>query len=73
MNKFFKSILCLTVLAATLTGQDKNKSTSPASGLPPMIDRELIFGNPEIAAPRFLRMVNTSHSSSRGKTRAIST
>lgn len=49
MNKFFKSILCLTVLAATLTGQDKNKSTSAASGLPPVIDRELIFGNPEIA------------------------
>ena len=50
MNKFFKSILCLTVLAATLTGQDKNKSTPAASGLPPIIDRELIFGNPEIAA-----------------------
>ena len=50
MNKFFKSILCLTVLAATLTGQDKNKSTSAATGLPPIIDRELIFGNPEIAA-----------------------
>jgi dipeptidyl aminopeptidase/acylaminoacyl peptidase len=49
MNKFFKSILCLTVLAATLAGQDKNKSTSAASGLPPVIDRELIFGNPEIA------------------------
>ena len=49
MDKFFKSILCLTVLAATLTGQDKNKSTSAASGLPPVIDRELIFGNPEIA------------------------
>jgi hypothetical protein len=50
MNKFLKSILCLTVLAATLTGQDKIKSTSTASGLPPIIDRELIFGNPEIAA-----------------------
>jgi dipeptidyl aminopeptidase/acylaminoacyl peptidase len=50
MNKFLKSILCLTVLAATLTRQDKIKNTSTASGLPPIIDRELIFGNPEIAA-----------------------
>jgi hypothetical protein len=50
MNKFFKTILCLTVLAATLTGQNKTKSTLAAGGLPPIIDRELIFGNPEIAA-----------------------
>jgi dipeptidyl aminopeptidase/acylaminoacyl peptidase len=49
MNRLLKSILCLTLLAATLAGQDKNKSATPASGLPPVIDRELIFGNPEIA------------------------
>src|SRR5258708_8286678 len=49
MNKLFKSILCLTLLAVTLVAQDKDKKTSPASGLPPVIDRELIFGNPEIA------------------------
>jgi dipeptidyl aminopeptidase/acylaminoacyl peptidase len=50
MNKLLKSILCLTLLAATVAAQDKDKKASPASGLPPIIDRELIFGNPEIAA-----------------------
>ena len=29
--------------------QDKDKKTPAASGLPPLIDRELLFGNPEIA------------------------
>ena len=50
MNKLLKSILCLTLLVATLAAQDKDKGkkTPAASGLPPVIDRELIFGNPEI-------------------------
>lgn len=48
MNKLLKSMLCLTLLAATLVAQDKTKKTPAASGLPPVIDRELIFGNPEI-------------------------
>ncbi len=48
MNKLFKSMLCLTLLAGTLVAQDKQK-TPAASGLPPIIDREIIFGNPEIA------------------------
>jgi dipeptidyl aminopeptidase/acylaminoacyl peptidase len=47
MNKLFKSILCLTLLATALLAQDKKTSTT--GGLPPVIDRELIFGNPEIA------------------------
>ena len=47
MNKLFKSMLCLTLLAGTLVAQDKK--TPAASGLPPIIDREIIFGNPEIA------------------------
>jgi dipeptidyl aminopeptidase/acylaminoacyl peptidase len=51
MNKLLKSMLCLTLLVATVVAQDKDKKTAPASGLPPIIDRELIFGNPEIAAP----------------------
>ncbi len=46
MNKLFKSMLCLTLLAGTLVAQDKKTA---ASGLPPIIDREIIFGNPEIA------------------------
>ncbi len=47
MNKLFKSMLCLTLLAGTLVAQDKK--TTATSGLPPIIDREIIFGNPEIA------------------------
>ncbi|MBZ5504858.1 MAG: prolyl oligopeptidase family serine peptidase [Acidobacteriia bacterium] len=49
MNKLFKSILCLTLLVATVVAQDKDKKAPATSGLPPVIDRELIFGNPEIA------------------------
>jgi len=49
MNKLFKSILCLVLLAAAMGAQNKNKQASAASGIPPIIDRELIFGNPEIA------------------------
>src|SRR5260221_7592907 len=49
MNKLFKSILCLVLLAAAMGAQNKNKQASAASGLPPLIDRELIFGDPEIA------------------------
>jgi dipeptidyl aminopeptidase/acylaminoacyl peptidase len=52
MNKLLMNILCITLLAATLVAQDKDKDkkASAAGGLPPVIDRELIFGNPEIAA-----------------------
>jgi dipeptidyl aminopeptidase/acylaminoacyl peptidase len=52
MNKLFKSLLCLTLLVATLSATDKERKTPAASGLPPIIDRELIFGNPEIAGPQ---------------------
>ncbi|MGC2697383.1 MAG: prolyl oligopeptidase family serine peptidase [Candidatus Angelobacter sp.] len=50
MNKLFKSLLCLGLLAASLSAQDKSKKAPAASGLPPLIEREVIFGNPEIAA-----------------------
>jgi dipeptidyl aminopeptidase/acylaminoacyl peptidase len=49
MKKLFQPILCLALLVSMLGAQDKDKKTPPASGLPPVIDRELIFGNPEIA------------------------
>src|SRR5581483_4312445 len=49
MNKLFKSVLCLVLMVATLGAQDKAKKSSAANGLPPLIDRDLIFGNPEIA------------------------
>jgi dipeptidyl aminopeptidase/acylaminoacyl peptidase len=35
-----------------LSATDKERKTPAASGLPPIIDRELIFGNPEIAGPQ---------------------
>src|SRR5947209_20360019 len=38
--------ILFTLLAATLSAQPKPPSTQ---GLPPLIDRELLFGNPEIA------------------------
>ena len=50
MNKLFKSLLCLVLFVAALGAKDNSKKTPAASGLPPIIDRELIFGNPEIAA-----------------------
>jgi dipeptidyl aminopeptidase/acylaminoacyl peptidase len=49
MKTFLKALLCLTLLVASLA-QNKDKKTPAAGGLPPLIDRELIFGNPEIAA-----------------------
>ncbi|MFI5104613.1 MAG: TolB family protein, partial [Terriglobales bacterium] len=53
MKKLFMVVMCLALLAPALGAQDKtaHKTKAPASGLPPIIDRELIFGNPEIAAP----------------------
>src|SRR5438309_11200933 len=61
MKKFFQPILCLALLVSMLGAQEKNRkvpgqTATPTaakaadSGLPPIIDRELIFGNPEIAA-----------------------
>ncbi len=47
MKKFLHGILCLVLLVSAL-GAQKDK-TAPAGGMPPLIDRELIFGNPEIA------------------------
>jgi dipeptidyl aminopeptidase/acylaminoacyl peptidase len=46
MNKLFKTVLCLALLATALGAQGQ---ASKAAGLPPLIDREIFFGNPEIA------------------------
>ena len=49
MKTLLKGLLCLALASSSLaarTTQDQNASTG---GLPPIIDRELIFGNPEIA------------------------
>src|ERR1700756_2682681 len=47
MKPPIKALLCLVLAASALSAQDKGKKA--ASGLPPVIDRELFFGNPEIA------------------------
>lgn len=46
MQPIFKTFLCLVLAASALGAQDKKASTS---GLPPLVDREIFFGNPEIA------------------------
>src|SRR5215469_8810725 len=46
MKKLLHLLACLVLLTSCLAAQDKKSSTS---GLPPIIDREIIFGNPEIA------------------------
>jgi dipeptidyl aminopeptidase/acylaminoacyl peptidase len=43
-----KGMLCLALAASSLAAQT-SKGTTSNGGLPPIIDRELIFGNPEIA------------------------
>jgi dipeptidyl aminopeptidase/acylaminoacyl peptidase len=43
-KKLWFVLSCFLVLTSTVLAQDK------AAGLPPLIDRDLIFGNPEIAA-----------------------
>ena len=45
MKNLLRHLLCLLLLSCAFTAQEKKAST----GLPPLIDRELIFGNPEIA------------------------
>jgi hypothetical protein len=45
MKKFLYGLLCVLMLVPAAGAQEKK-----AGGLPPLIDRELIFGNPEIAA-----------------------
>jgi dipeptidyl aminopeptidase/acylaminoacyl peptidase len=45
MKTFIRMLMCLLLVAVSAGAQDK-----VAAGLPPLIDRDLIFGNPEIAA-----------------------
>jgi dipeptidyl aminopeptidase/acylaminoacyl peptidase len=46
MKNLLHGILCLLLLVTALAAQPKQ---SASSGLPPLIDREILFGNPEIA------------------------
>jgi len=45
MKSLFCGLICLLLLVPAANAQEK-----ATGGLPPLIDRELIFGNPEIAA-----------------------
>jgi dipeptidyl aminopeptidase/acylaminoacyl peptidase len=48
-KRIFCFVLCLALAVPLVSAQNvAGKQTSPA-GLPPLIDRELIFGNPEIS------------------------
>jgi hypothetical protein len=47
MRKLFQVFICLALAATSLGAQTSDKKAA-AAGLPPLIDRELIFGNPEI-------------------------
>ena len=49
MKRFLQCILCLALFVTPLAAKQKKATTG---GLPPIIDRELLFGNPEIAAPQ---------------------
>ena len=46
MKKLFQILMCLALAATSVGAQTSEKKA--AAGLPPLIDRELIFGNPEI-------------------------
>jgi dipeptidyl aminopeptidase/acylaminoacyl peptidase len=47
MKMFFGVLMCLSLAVTAAGAQDKK-----AAGPPPLIDRDLIFGNPEIAAAK---------------------
>jgi dipeptidyl aminopeptidase/acylaminoacyl peptidase len=49
MKNLIKGLLCLALAAASLAAQTTKGTKDSAVGLPPIIDRELIFGNPEIS------------------------
>jgi dipeptidyl aminopeptidase/acylaminoacyl peptidase len=49
MKKLLKGLLCLALAASPLAAQNTKDKNASIGGLPPIIDRELIFGNPEIA------------------------
>src|SRR5580700_8794542 len=49
MKTLLKGLLCLALAASSLAAQTSNEKKASAAGLPPIIDRELIFGNPEIS------------------------
>jgi dipeptidyl aminopeptidase/acylaminoacyl peptidase len=49
MKRIIKALFCLALAASSLAAQNANTDKTSSTGLPPLIDRELIFGNPEIS------------------------
>jgi dipeptidyl aminopeptidase/acylaminoacyl peptidase len=49
MMKVFKSLLCVTLTVSFLGAQNGKGKKEPLTGPPQLIDRELIFGDPEIS------------------------
>ena len=48
-KKLFKSLLYLALAVSSIGAQNVQEKEARLSGLPPLIDRELIFGDPEIS------------------------
>lgn len=48
MKRLTRAFACLALLVGCAAAQQKNA----LAGLPPLIDREIIFGNPEISSPQ---------------------
>lgn len=48
MKTLFRGLFCLALAITSVAAQPKDKQAAPG-GLPPLIDRELLFGNPEIS------------------------
>jgi dipeptidyl aminopeptidase/acylaminoacyl peptidase len=49
MKMLLQGLLCLALAASSLAAQTSKDTKNSNAGLPPIIDREIIFGNPEIA------------------------
>src|ERR1700678_3166682 len=49
MKRVFKVLFCLALAVSSLVAQNVKDNQASPGGLPPLIDRELIFGNPEIS------------------------
>src|ERR1700722_14437869 len=49
MKMLLRGLLCLALAATSLAAQTAKNQNASSGGPPPIIDREIIFGNPEIA------------------------
>jgi dipeptidyl aminopeptidase/acylaminoacyl peptidase len=49
MKNLSKALLCLALAVSGLAAPNQEKSKKTSASVPPIIDRELLFGNPEIS------------------------